>query len=146
MTMRAPERAEDSMTGPLDQRVAMTAPSLDHLEGSCACPGDERMPRTASSSERPEGSTSYSNQLALRTGCAPSYGTLHQLRRRARWAVTIHQLPIELSTSLMTAVGAQRLRPAWAAGAAHQLPVELIESHMTNVGARIDHAELGASQ
>ena len=49
-------------------------------------------------------------------------------------------------TSLMTAVGAQLFRPAWAAGAAHQLPVELIESHMTNVGARIDHAELGASQ
>ena len=27
------------------------------------------MPRTASSSERLQGSTSYSNQLALRTGC-----------------------------------------------------------------------------
>jgi hypothetical protein len=38
MTMRSPERAEGSMTDPLDQRVAMTAPLLDNLEGSCACP------------------------------------------------------------------------------------------------------------
>ena len=37
MTTRS-ERVEGSVTDPLDQRVAMTAPSSDHLEGSGACP------------------------------------------------------------------------------------------------------------
>ena len=37
------------MTRPRDQRVVMTSPSLDHLEGSCACPRDQRVAMTSPS-------------------------------------------------------------------------------------------------
>jgi hypothetical protein len=56
MTTRSPERVEDSMTDPPDQRVEMTSLLLDHLEGSCACPQDQRVAMTTRSPERVEGS------------------------------------------------------------------------------------------
>ena len=57
MTTRSPDRVEDSMTDPLEQRVEMTSPILqDHLEGSSACPGERRVAKTMLSFERVEDS------------------------------------------------------------------------------------------
>ena len=79
MTSPVLDYLEGSSACPRDQRVAMTSPSLDHLNGNCACPRDRRVATTTRSPERVWGSVTdprdqHVTRTSLRFECLEGCG------------------------------------------------------------------------